>query len=668
MKLIQEKQENHSRGIVSIHEYEVLNNSKIMNMLSSQLYSDKIKAPIRELVSNAYDSLVSANNLNSKIVITLPSNENPEFRIRDYGTGLSEDQLINLYRFYGLSDKDQSNTMIGMMGIGSKSPWAYTNVFTTTSYYNGSKYIYVNNKMGRNGVPELCKLHEESTDEPNGVEISFAVNKYDINKFAEEAVHILQYFPIEFQIIDDNGYYKKYKEKYQSTILFEGKDWQIKDRSGCYAIMGYIEYPINTSKLSNSSWLSGLNLYINFDIGDLGVNLGREELEYTPKTIKQIEDKMERIYDEVRVQINKKLEQCACYYDACKLYANSTYYLQRLFDSTTYNGKQIDYIIYLGSPVSKYYKRYGKIKSSFSNSISIKTDNRFFINDLNSGVKNIVEDILSKSPEIQIYVRKITNKQNKDEELKKFAEELGISEDRITLLSSIVKNSGGNTKRTITKSTNILILEYISKGGYSESEYWKSVNIDLKNGGIYIETTGNKLLIDGVKSGPSNIKYIFEHIKNVGITPPILYGLRPSHVKKVKKMKVWKSFQEWVDEQIKIVAPTVSKEDIDKYYYYNNLEYGVPFILEKIAKEKDLECEDIVDLFRVDRTKVTNYIKFMNSLYNLGSYYNKYQVKAHNKTLDKYRLLYPMVRSLEKIDTETMRKIVKLFNLLNELG
>ena len=83
MKIEIEKVETHSRGVKLANNYSVMNNAKIMEMLSSNLYSDKIKATIRELAVNALESCMMANNLNGGFIITLPTHDAPTFKIRD---------------------------------------------------------------------------------------------------------------------------------------------------------------------------------------------------------------------------------------------------------------------------------------------------------------------------------------------------------------------------------------------------------------------------------------------------------------------------------------------------------------------------------------------------------------------------------------------------------
>ena len=62
MKLVEKNLDFHSRGVQSKAEYKVSSSTKLMDMLSNMLYSDKIAAPIRELSTNAWDAHIMSGN------------------------------------------------------------------------------------------------------------------------------------------------------------------------------------------------------------------------------------------------------------------------------------------------------------------------------------------------------------------------------------------------------------------------------------------------------------------------------------------------------------------------------------------------------------------------------------------------------------------------------
>ena len=162
-------------NVGAIGEFRIRNSAKAFSILSSGLYSNKIRAIIRELSCNAVDSHVAAGKESTPFDIHLPNSLEPWFSIRDYGTGLSHDQVTNIYTTYFESTKTDSNAFIGALGLGSKSPFSYTDNFTVTANKDGSKRIYTA-FINEQGVPSIALMTDNDTDEPNGVEVQFSVN------------------------------------------------------------------------------------------------------------------------------------------------------------------------------------------------------------------------------------------------------------------------------------------------------------------------------------------------------------------------------------------------------------------------------------------------------------------------------------------------------------
>jgi signal transduction histidine kinase len=112
--------------------------AKAIEVLSSQIYKDAQLAIVRELGTNAADSHIEAGKKDVPFDVTLPNNMVPELVIRDYGTGMAYEKVMTMYRTYFGSDKTHSNEVTGCLGLGSKSPLAYTDQFQVTSWYGGT--------------------------------------------------------------------------------------------------------------------------------------------------------------------------------------------------------------------------------------------------------------------------------------------------------------------------------------------------------------------------------------------------------------------------------------------------------------------------------------------------------------------------------------------------
>src|SRR5574344_437858 len=68
----------------------------------SELYSKPEESTLRELSTNATDAHIMSNNQDRPFIINLPNFEKNiyNFSVRDFGPGLSHDQVLNIYRVY----------------------------------------------------------------------------------------------------------------------------------------------------------------------------------------------------------------------------------------------------------------------------------------------------------------------------------------------------------------------------------------------------------------------------------------------------------------------------------------------------------------------------------------------------------------------------------------
>ena len=171
----------------SFKKFGIETNATALKIWMDTLYSNKIPTIVRELTSNARDSHQVAGTLDIPIEIHRPDSViERTFYVRDYGTGLSEEEVLNIYSVFFKSTKNQDNDQIGGFGLGSKTPLAYSDQFYVTSFYNGKKIQYMVFK-DEVGYPTLAKVGIESTDEPNGLKVEFAVNEKDVFAF-EDAI------------------------------------------------------------------------------------------------------------------------------------------------------------------------------------------------------------------------------------------------------------------------------------------------------------------------------------------------------------------------------------------------------------------------------------------------------------------------------------------------
>ena len=119
MKLAVDVNEVVLSNVGATGEFRIRNSAKAFKILSDGLYSNKIRAIVRELSCNALDSHIGAGKPNVPFEVHLPTVLEPWFAVRDFGLGLDGDQVTNIYTTYFESTKTDSNAFIGALGLSS---------------------------------------------------------------------------------------------------------------------------------------------------------------------------------------------------------------------------------------------------------------------------------------------------------------------------------------------------------------------------------------------------------------------------------------------------------------------------------------------------------------------------------------------------------------------
>ena len=301
-------------NVGEIGEFRIRNSAKAFNILSSGLYANKIRAIIRELSCNAVDSHVAAGKKDTPFDVHLPNQLEPWFAIRDYGTGLSHEQVTNIYTTYFESTKTNSNDFIGALGLGSKSPFSYTDNFTVTAIKDGIKGIY-SAFINDQGVPSIAKMASEESNEPSGVEVRFAVNeRWDFDKFKEEARYVYTYFKLRPVITGVTNFNFREIEYDTKDIVPGVHSYKSGSPHGSrsVAVMGNISYPIEIpnadSSLGELRQLLSCGLELHFAIGELDFQASREGLSYIPETVTAIKRKLVAVNDALVVVLAKEAD------------------------------------------------------------------------------------------------------------------------------------------------------------------------------------------------------------------------------------------------------------------------------------------------------------------------------------------------------------------------
>ena len=161
--------------------------------LMANLYTDVPWAIIRELVTNGIDSHVRAGGGRGKVIVDLPTEDNPTLTVTDFGTGMSRKTFAEVYGNFSVSTKRGDDTQIGQLGAGAKSPYAMANQFTAVSRHKGVEYHVLLTKTDE-GKPGWAIMAENPTDAPDGVTVTVPVPADRVSEFHSAARKNLGYF------------------------------------------------------------------------------------------------------------------------------------------------------------------------------------------------------------------------------------------------------------------------------------------------------------------------------------------------------------------------------------------------------------------------------------------------------------------------------------------
>lgn len=308
----------------------------LMDALTN-LYSNPELAVLREYPSNGIDSHIAAG-VTRPVELTLPTPANPNFVVKDYGVGMSTEDIETIYSMYGASTKRNTNDQIGAFGLGAKSALTITPHFTFTSVKDGIKNIVLVMK-GEDGVGDFKFLSTTETTEGNGVEVVIPIA--NVNKFNQEATKFFR--SVDPDLILVNG------ERVTDTI-YNTENWTRVGDAGWFHIRDFmnattsrvyhpegvrVKYGPVLYSLNNSTG----NLYPQYDgffktnagyvvldipIGDLDLTPSREDLRYSNRTVTRVKEALNSYLQAVTETMNELLQSYDSRIDAARFYAKAT--------------------------------------------------------------------------------------------------------------------------------------------------------------------------------------------------------------------------------------------------------------------------------------------------------------------------------------------------------
>ena len=581
-----------SNTLPNTTQYSIKASAKAFKILSDGLYSDKIAAPIRELSTNAYDAHVAKGNTNTPFDVHLPSVAEPWFSIRDYGIGMSKQELQTTYTTYFDSNKTHSNDFVGCMGLGSKTPFTLSDAFTVTSVKNGKKTTVIN--YLDEDVPNFSIISEEDTKEASGTEIKFTpteANTYD--KLRESAQRILGYFDVTPNLTIGST-----KEEVKvPTKRLEGKDWYYVDSQLAYSdsiiLMGNVAYPFNFCDVSDDfekkyGWSNTYeyrrlvsNLVFRVPIGNLDITASREEIGWTSEGREYMVNFVERVYNEIKDIMNEQLNECENFWDARILFNSMVGYNEEYYSDIDRNGsgsighfkwteklswngidvserygnvsdnpnlEKMDYrLFWLGSPKRNRYHGADKVnrRSDVHGIIPFDADVEFFQNDLPTGsVSRVNHYVRENKNKVVLMFNEFTNKE------RKYLKLIGYP-NKIRVTSELEKPPSNRNTSTTTKD-NVIAYEKTDDYAWNPAGNWSNeeeIALNTKDTIYYVPIRNWKVYFhDSEYSNTCKLDTLLGKV--IEQDDVKIYGIKYAQTKKLAKYENFKNVFDVISDYI----------------------------------------------------------------------------------------------------------------------
>ena len=293
----------------------------ILKVLTN-LYNDPDTAVIREYYTNAVDAHVEGL-VSRPVEVTLPSWTDPTYIVRDFGPGMSEDDIRNVYSKYGASTKRKSNEFMGAFGLGCKSAFTITSQFVVVSVKHSMKTTALFS-MNDDGAYECTIVSSVETDEGSGTTVKVPVdgNLYDFNRKAREFFKYSQPGNVLVDGDSPTTVWEYYDVLELSHDLIEGAYYHPDSWESSYIVMGTVPYEIHEQQMVDSiarirpdADANDLRPYVRMGkvfkatIGSVNLTPNREGLRYTEHTKEFIDSVLGEMLSNVEATAQAELDE-----------------------------------------------------------------------------------------------------------------------------------------------------------------------------------------------------------------------------------------------------------------------------------------------------------------------------------------------------------------------
>lgn len=287
----------------------------LMAMLSTGLYTYPHRTMIQELLFNAWDAHKMSGATDTPIEVFI--NTTSGLIVRDYGPGIEPGEndlnIHGTYCIYGYSSKRRNKNLTGGFGLGTKAPFAYTESFSVTSFWGGTKNMYLVRRVsedqdGRPGFTPLLKVPSTET----GLMVVIPLKKGDEEKTRQVVRDIAYLSGLKINLqFEDEPVEEIVSYSVQPGEFLIGDDKNAEEshahlprHNKIYAIYGGVRYAIPRDDYYDTEYNFIYNvindsqrLFIGFSPDSLTPTPNRENLNLNEKTKETIKQAFEIFYE-----------------------------------------------------------------------------------------------------------------------------------------------------------------------------------------------------------------------------------------------------------------------------------------------------------------------------------------------------------------------------------
>lgn len=293
----------------------------IFNVLRKSMYSDPLKTVVQEILSNSRDSHRESNKANIPVEVTINQNEG-YIVFTDFGVGISEDRMEQIFLWYGRSTKRNDNRQVGGFGLGCKSPFSLSDSFLITTKVDNHCYEYCAFiDESSKGALKLIDKREMRPGESTGTEIRVPVGRNNCATAAQHVRDITQWWSPPAIL---HGF-----PKIKNIQPFlSGTGWVIlseETRNSINKVPVCIcdGIPFYNSPPSDKGISIPRNVILVFKTGEVQISANRESLYWSDITSDAFKNKIENFRKEYKVHLEKDLNNLTEWEDKI-LYLNNT--------------------------------------------------------------------------------------------------------------------------------------------------------------------------------------------------------------------------------------------------------------------------------------------------------------------------------------------------------